>query len=119
MFQGSWRLMEKGRPPSPALDTVRKHGGGLSRVGRTVFGVVVCLTLVGLAAWTVALYSVKLLTLQDRLDKLESQCRHNEQNVQKYIDEQIDTLLKQVGMLLFSRNPPPSPKEACMGLSPS
>ena len=77
-------------------------GRGPSRTGvlstwtRTIFVVVLSLVLVALAAWTVVLYSIRLVALQDRVSSLETQCQLNELNIQKYIDDKLDKLLAEV-----------------------
>ena len=67
---------------------------------RTIFVVILSLILVALAAWTVVLYSIKLVALQDRVSTLETQCQLNEQNVQKYIDDKLDKLLEEVRKII-------------------
>ena len=63
---------------------------------RTILLVVLFLILVVLAAWTIVLYNIKLVALQDRVSTLEVQCQLNEQNVQKYIDDKLDELIEEV-----------------------
>ena len=65
-----------------------------------IFVVILSLILVALAAWTVVLYSIKLVALQDRVSTLETQCQLNEQNVQKYIDDKLDKLLEEVRKII-------------------
>ena len=93
--------VEKGRPPSPGFQPL--NGGANSRPSRpcmawarTILVVLLAVVLLALAAWTIVLYSIKLVSLQDRVTKLESQCELNELHVQKYIDEKLDKLLEKV-----------------------
>ena len=70
--------------------------GILSQWARTFLVASVALVLLALAAWTVVLHSVKLVTLQDRISRLESQCQLSESNIQQYIQDTVDKLVKQV-----------------------
>ena len=91
---------------APASCPVQMNGagkGGTPSAGnsfvnwtRTILVVILSLILVALAAWTIVLYNIKLVALQDRVSTLEVQCLLNEQNVQKYIDDKLDKLLEEV-----------------------
>ncbi len=76
----------------------QKGGGTCSRVGRRVLLLLFVTALVGFSAWTVMLYSFKLLKLQERLDKLE----HNTADIltrealQNYVDEHLERLVEEV-----------------------
>ena len=95
---------------APASCPVNMNGSGKSGAPdarnsfinwtRTIFVVILSLILVALAAWTVVLYSIKLVALQDRVSTLETQCQLNEQNVQKYIDDKLDKLLEEVRIII-------------------
>ena len=52
--------------------------------------------LIGFSAWTVILYSYRLLRLQERVQSLEEQCQLTEHLVQQYLDKHLDKLVEQV-----------------------
>ena len=74
------------------------------RYARNTLLTLIVVALVGLSSWTVILYSVHLGRLQERVEKLELQCRDKDANIEKLIDERIEKILKQVKYIL-SKNP--------------
>ena len=74
------------------------------RYARNTLLTLIVVALVGLSSWTVILYSVHLGRLQERVEKLELQCRDKDANIEKLIDERIEKILKQVKHI-FSKNP--------------
>ena len=95
--------MEKGsvRPPSPGVNLAKPGmAGTCSRIGRTLLVILAFVALLGFSAWTVVLYSVKLSSLQQRVDSLEQKLQFNDENLevnlQKYIEVNLDKLIDQV-----------------------
>ena len=96
--------MEKARPPSPAIGG--KPRSLCSSIGRTVFVSLTLVGLVGFSCLVVAFYTVKLRSLQERLDNLERQNVFAQNSIHQYVDQQLDKLFKEVciyeGYYLFT-----------------
>ncbi|ELT99649.1 hypothetical protein CAPTEDRAFT_213361 [Capitella teleta] len=72
--------------------------GKWSRFGRGLLVTVLGLILLGFCSWTVILYSVKLLKLQERVEYLETRIKQQDdvipQHIQKYLDTHLDALIQ-------------------------
>ena len=66
-----------------------------SQLGRAVFLAVASFALIGLVAWTISIYTFKVIQLQDRVTELEK--KHIE--LEEYIEVQLEALIEKVGLL--------------------
>ena len=89
----------KGRPPSPQSTPkgCKSQKQGLTaKICHKLPMILFFTTLIGFSAWTVILYSYRLLRLQERVDTLEGKCQMNDLVIQKYLDDHLEQLVEQV-----------------------
>lgn len=96
----SSQLLGNGLKESEFCEMSSSGSGRWGRLGRGLLVAVLGLILLGFCSWTIILYSVKLLRLQERVEYLENKIQEQDkmipEQIQRYLDTHLDSMVQKV-----------------------